>query len=192
MNDEFNAWFQQFIYKLGKRFNSISMGLNWYLGHNGKIIIETGTSRLIGNWEGDGCFTVIAGSIAKATNTKLWTCDLLKDHIDAAKFMTREFKDNIEYVEGDSVAFLESVLCPIDFLYLDSMDFVIGGDPNPAQDHCLKEYLAAKENLHSNSIVIIDDCALPQGGKGKKCIEQMHSDGWVSIYSSYQEVLIKS
>lgn len=193
MNDNFNEYFQQYIYKLNRRFNSLSMGLNWYLDHQGKTIVETGTSRIIGNFAGDGCASILFAEIAKLTNTHFWTCDILPAHIDACKFMTVQFKDSCTYIVGDSVKFLEEFNQPISLLYLDSMDFVTTGDPNPAQDHAVKEYLAAKEKLTNESIVIIDDCGgMPFGGKGGKVVPLMESDGWVRIYSDYQIVLIKN
>lgn len=192
MNTKFNESFQQYIYTLGNRFNSIAMAFNWYLDNKGKIIVETGTSRLIGNLTGDGCFTILAAQIATASNTHLWTCDILKDHIDAAKYMTRQDRENVTYVVNDSVEFLKNFDKTIDLLYLDSMDFVIGGNNDKSQDHCLNEYLAARYKLSEKAIVVIDDCGVENGGKGGKAIPQMLQDGWIKIYDSYQVVLVRS
>lgn len=53
--------------------------------------------------------------------------------------------------------------------YLDSFDFDIS-NPLPSQKHHLKEIEAAYDKLTDNSVVMIDDCDLPGGGKGKGVI----------------------
>jgi len=60
--------------------------------------------------------------------------------------------------------FLQNFDRPIDFPYRDSYDFN-PHDPKPSQNHHLKEIVAAYSCLHENSVVLIDDCDLPQGAK---------------------------
>jgi hypothetical protein len=78
---------------------------------------------------------------------------------------------------------------PIDFLYLDSYDYE-WNNPSPSQEHHLREIQAAFPRLHENSVVMIDDCALPQGGKGKLAIEYLKERGWKILLEQYQTILI--
>ena len=156
---------------------------------NAKNIVETGTARRAGNWEGEGQSTVLFGDFAQRYGCKLWTCDVNPAAIEEARQSTAQYAPYIEYVVSDSVAFLRDFREPIDLLYLDSMDFLAAGDPNPPQDHALGEGQAALHALHAQSIVLIDDCAVPHGGKGGKVIPFLLGQGWQVISLHYQVLL---
>ena len=95
----------------------------------------------------------------------------------------------VRFVQSDSVSFLASFNKPIDLLYLDSYDFV-ESDPLPSQQHHLNEIMAAYPFLHENSIVMIDDCDLPHGGKGALAIEYLLMRGWKIYAKHYQVILV--
>ena len=50
---------------------------------------------------------------------------------------------------------------------------------------------AIENKLHQSSIILIDDCNLPGGGKGKKAINYLQSKGWQILISKYQVLLKK-
>lgn len=79
---------------------------------------------------------------------------------------------------------------PIDFLYLDSWDFDFA-DPAPSQQHHLREIIAAYPRLHAQSMVLIDDCNLPHGGKGRLVIQYLAERGWRVLHSEYQTLLVR-
>ena len=94
----------------------------------------------------------------------------------------------------DSLVYLMEFEQKIDFLYLDSYDYSRTDVEiqQKSQEHHLQEFQIVEEKLHSNTIVLIDDCGLPGGGKGKTVIEYMKSKGWVVLLSEYQVLLLHS
>lgn len=176
----------------GLRYSSSLLVLKLLELNKAKILVETGTARNGDtNFHGDGGSTIIYGDWAKQNNAFLWTVDISPTAIANAKAATQEFKDNIHFVCGDSIQFLNNFDHSIDFLYLDSFDFE-SENPKPSQEHHLKEIIAAYPKLHAHSIVMIDDCDLPHGGKGKLVIEFLLEKGWMPIYKGYQTILMKN
>lgn len=99
-----------------------------------------------------------------------------------------KLNSRIHFVCSDSIAFLQNFGKTIDFLYLDSYDFDFN-NPLPSQYHHLYEIQAAYPKLSENSIVMIDDCDLPHGGKGKFAIEFLTERGWKILENRYQVIL---
>jgi hypothetical protein len=161
------------------------------VARNASAVVETGTARVPDNWAGDGQSTLVLGAWCQRYKGRLWTCDIAPQAITASRGISRPFKESIEYRVGDSVAFLKGFDRRIDVLYLDSFDFPTTGeiDPNPPQDHCLKEAQAALAHLHNQSIIILDDCGLPFGGKGGKAIPFLMGEGWQVVGLGYQIVM---
>jgi len=92
---------------------------------------------------------------------------------------------------SDSAAFLKNFDKTIDFLYLDSWDYS-ETDPMPAQIHCLNEIKGAYDKLSPNSIVMIDDCNIPGGGKGKLAIQWLLERGWRLHINRHHVILLKN
>jgi hypothetical protein len=59
------------------------------------------------------------------------------------------------------------------------------------QLHHLEEFKAIENRLHKKSIVLIDDCDLPNGGKGKMVVEYMLSKDWIILMKAYQILLAR-
>jgi hypothetical protein len=78
----------------------------------------------------------------------------------------------------------------IDLLYLDSYDYD-ENNPGPPQEHNLNEVIAAYDKLTDNSIVMIDDCNIPGGGKGKLAIQYLQDRGWRLYTNKHQVILLK-
>ncbi len=94
---------------------------------------------------------------------------------------------------NDSLEFLKEFNKPVDYLYLDSYDYSKKdkGIQIRSQEHHLKEFQTIENQLHDNSVVLIDDCRLPGGGKGKKVVEYMIKRDWVILLDKYQILLVK-
>jgi hypothetical protein len=105
--------------------------------------------------------------------------------------MVQPYMDHITFVESDSVQFLKEFDKEIDFLYLDSFDYE-KENPLPSQEHHLKEIQVVYNKLKPESIVMIDDCDLPGGGKGRLAIDFLTARGWKVVFKSYQVILIRS
>ncbi|CAG9314441.1 unnamed protein product [Blepharisma stoltei] len=174
------------------RYITITLAMKLMIDRNVVNIVETGTSRDgEANCLGDGCSTVIFGHFGYLTNRFLWSVDISQENVDHAIQGIQMFGENSKVITSDSIAFLESYPFPIDFLYLDSYDFD-ANNPNPSQEHHLKEIKASYKNLHQNTIVMIDDCRLPHGGKCKLVTEFLLSNGWKLIVNEYQQIFVHS
>ena len=186
---DFHAWFTgNFRPLLGARYSTTYQALLLAVARNAKTIVETGTTRALGDWGTDGKSTIVLAAFAERYGCKLWTCDVDQAAIAMAREATAQFASRVEYVVSDSVAFLRDFKQPIDFLYLDSMDFD-DQHPDPSQDHALGEAQAAVHALHVQSIVLVDDCNLLHGGKGGKVIPFLLGQGWHVIGLNYQALM---
>jgi len=156
---------------------------------NVKTIVETGTAR--GGhmaFSGDGGFTIITGYWCSLNGAKLYSVDINPTALKNARTMILDYEEAIDLIEDDSVHFLKNFNKKIDFLYLDSLDFE-KDNPEPSQRHHLAEIEAAYDKLKPNSVVMIDDCDLPHGGKGKLVIDYLVKRGWEIVAQSYQVIL---
>ncbi len=97
----------------------------------------------------------------------MFSVDISESHIAIAEKASTPatFLENLHFILQDSVEFLGNFEGAIDFLYLDSYDYD-EKNPGPPQQHCLNEIVAASCKLHDGSVVMIDDCNIPGGGKG--------------------------
>ncbi len=174
-----------------KRYNSVQCALRLLKQKNAKILVETGTARdgdTNFNW--DGGSTIIFGNWAMDFSAILYSVDNDLDAVEQARNATLKYATNVQIVHSDSLAFIEEFNQPIDFLYLDSYDYDVK-NPEPSKQHHLKEMMLAYPKLHDNSIVMIDDCDLPGGGKGEYIIQFLTERGWKIAYDGYQVVLVK-
>lgn len=156
-------------------------------------IVETGTERwqdVQRCFDGDGGSTIIFAHWATENDAKIYSIDINKTHLDYCYNNTQGYINHLDLVLSDSVAFLEDFPQPIDFLYLDSYDYDVN-DPKPAQEHCLREILAAENKLTPSSIIMIDDCNVPRGGKGYLAIQYLLSRGWVLHKNAHQVILLR-
>ena len=172
------------------RYITNVMALQLMAERNVKTIVETGTSRILSNFEGDGCFTVIFGCYAKAIDAHLTSVDISQQNCDIARAQTESWKDHVDIVHSDSLPFLENWKHgPIDFLYLDSYDYE-SHNPDPSQQHHLREIQAVYDKLHSQTVVMIDDCRLIGGGKCLLVRKFLLERGWKAILLDYQEIYV--
>lgn len=178
--------------EIDKRYHTFLFALKLMEERNVRLIVETGTARFgKKGCIGDGCSTLIFSQWASQNNAFLYTVDINKECLLNAERDLGPWTRYISFVHSDSVRFFNTFNQPIDFLYLDSYDFDIN-NPNPSQQHHLKEIIAAYPWLKHDSIVMIDDCDLPYGGKGKLAIDYLLKRNWKIVASGYQVILVRN
>jgi hypothetical protein len=157
-----------------------------------KVIVETGTARNgASNCAGDGCSTVIFADWATRNGARVFSVDINADSLREAKKGLGRAAGCVNFIHSDSIPFLQTFGKPIDLLYLDSYDFD-SNNPEPSQMHHLREIEAAYPFLTDRTIVMVDDCGLPYGGKGLLVLQYLQARGWTIVKSGYQVVLVKS
>ncbi|MBA3721545.1 MAG: class I SAM-dependent methyltransferase [Parachlamydiaceae bacterium] len=178
------------IPKKNHRYNTMKKALELMSERNAKIIVETGTARYGDKFfDSDGGSTIIFGDWAEKNGSIFYSVDISPTNIETARTVVGIYK-NTTLVCEDSIQFLSNFNQQIDFLYLDSYDFDIL-DPKPSQNHHLKEIIAAYPRLTSKSVVMVDDCRLPRGGKGASIIPFLLKRGWKILVNEYQVILVK-
>lgn len=175
----------------GLRYKTLEAAIRLADQRNVKTILETGTAR--GGtlaFSGDGGFTIIFGFWSSLNNAQLYSVDISEHSINGAKTVVSQYEPYVTLVQDDSVNFIKNFNEIIDFLYLDSFDFD-SNNPYPSQKHHLDEIIAAYDKLAPNAIIMIDDCGLPHGGKGKLVIEYLQSRGWYVYMQDYQVIMLR-
>jgi predicted O-methyltransferase YrrM len=185
------GWFDHYRPKLAERYETFKVALNLLLQFGGKHIVETGTMRAPGNWYFEGCSTYLFGEFADRYGLHLWTCDVDERTIENARAWTMAFDQRITYVCRDSVEFLSRFADTIDLLYLDSMDCPPEGDATAAQEHNLRELIAALPHLSRRAIVLLDDNAFPNGGKTRRAKAHLLEAGWLCLLDSRQSLWLR-
>ena len=183
-------------YNFGKRQKTFRRAIELLDERSATCLIETGVARYgLRNSKSDGASTAVFGLWSKINNASLYSVDISPESIAGAREAVEELGllEQVKLVTGDSVQFLENFADPVDFLYLDSYDYDKRDESiqMASQEHHLKEFKAIEEQLGPNTVVLIDDCDLPGGGKGKTVIEYMTRKGWQVDTSAYQILLTK-
>ena len=183
-------------YNFKKRRSTFRRALRLMSKTNAKTLIETGTARHgLDGVKSNGAATIVFGTWAKKHNAKLHSVDISEQSIQNSynEVKSQRLETAVELCLSDSITFLEQFNNKVDFLYLDSYDY--SSDPvvqEKSQDHHLKEFQAIEYRLHKNTIVLVDDCKLPGGGKGKKLIAYMLDRNWCIDMDKYQVLLLRN
>jgi SAM-dependent methyltransferase len=192
LGQNLNASLNQYLHPSDKRYASFELAKKLIKDRELTLWVETGTARNgATNCVGDGCSTIIYSDFLKEMKGKLYSVDIDPKAIALASKALKNSREHIYFNVGDSIQFLNSFEDRIDFLYLDSYDFDFN-NPHPSQYHHLKEIEAAYDKLHDQSVVMIDDCDLPHGGKGTLAIKYLLDRGWSIVYKGYQVILVKN
>lgn len=181
-------------YNFHKRRDTILTTLSLLEQRDARTLVETGVMRNgLRKTKGDGASTVVYGLWAKQHQAILHSVDIDPLAIETARkeLEILELDSVVHLTISDSVAFLVAFSESVDFLYLDSYDYDKKdiAVQQASQLHHLNEFKSIESRLHMKSLVLIDDCNLPGGGKGKLVIEYMKSKGWVIISENYQVLL---
>ena len=185
-----------FKYNFRRRRDSFKKTLELLNQRQAKVLVETGTSRKgLENTRGDGAATIVFGKWAKENNAHLYSVDISEDSVEGSQNAVKEqqLNTNVTVFHQDALVFLKTFDKTIDFLYLDSYDYSRTDleIQKKSQEHHLKEFQLAEDKLHKESIVLIDDCGLPGGGKGKLVVDYMLKKNWQVIINAYQILLVK-
>jgi len=160
------------------------------------LIVETGSMRAIGNWEGDGQSTLLWKEFSAFHPCEIHSIDL---DPGAAEVVREACGDAVHAHTGDSVAYLHKMAQmdsppQIDLLYLDSFDFE-PSNPFPSAMHHVKELMSVGACLRKGSIVAIDDnfirmddCGGHPTGKGYLAREWFRDLDIPCVYPGYQLV----
>ena len=188
--------FMPFKYNFRRRRITFAKTLQLLKERKAKIIIETGTSRKgLKATKGDGAATIVFGKWAKENNAVMHSVDIDLDSVNGSqeKVKLQNLDGVVSVYHSDSLEFLKNFKQPVDFLYLDSYDYLRTDNEiqKKSQEHHLKEFKAIEDKLHNNSIVLIDDCGLPGGGKGKLVVDYMLEKNWKILIDAYQILLVK-
>ena len=188
--------FMSLQYNFGKRRDTIRTTLELLSARKAKVLVETGTARTgLRGAKKDGASTVIFAMWARDNDAILHSVDISEDSINAARseVVSQGLAEFVKWHLKDSLQFLTDFNEPVDFLYLDSYDYDKKDTSvqKASQEHHLAEFKAIESRLHENSFVLIDDCNLPNGGKGKLAIEYMLQRGWKVLMREYQVLLAR-
>ena len=188
--------FMPFRYDFRKRRETFKLSLKLLRQIKATTIVETGTSREgLKGAKSNGAATIVFGKWAKENGAFLHSVDISEESvINAQKEVDRqELQAVIKIHLSDSLEFLRTFDQTVDFLYLDSYDYSHTDVEiqKKSQEHHLLEFQAIEGHLHEKSIVLIDDCDLPNGGKGKSVIAYMLQHGWKILVESYQVLLVR-
>ena len=159
-----------------------------------KILIETGVARQgLRNTKYDGASTIVFGLWARQNQAILHSVDIDPAAVEESRKEVdkNELDKFVNLNISDSVAFLDQFKDQVDFIYLDSYDYPKRDKEvqMASQEHHLKEIKAIEEKLHDKSLILIDDCDKPGGGKGKLVISYLKGLGWKIVYNGYQVLM---
>ncbi|MGB5821647.1 MAG: class I SAM-dependent methyltransferase [Saonia sp.] len=187
--------FMPFQYDFRKRRGTFQKTLELLDRTKARVIIETGTSREgLHGAKSNGAATIVFGKWAKLNNAILHSVDISEKSVAAAQKEVDKQGLNA-YVRihlSDSLLFLKAFKEPVDFLYLDSYDYSNDLEVQlKSQLHHLEEFKIIEDQLHQKTIVLIDDCDLPNGGKGKMVVEYMLQKDWKILIQAYQILLVR-
>ena len=183
-------------YNFGKRRDTLREVLRLLDERGATTLLETGVARMgLEKSKGDGASTIVFGLWAKQNDAHLYSVDIDPEATERAGIAVHDMDlaDHVTLVTSDSVAYLDEFTDAVDFLYLDSYDYhkTDTAIQTASQDHHLKEIKAIEGCLHEDTIILIDDCDMPNGGKGKLVIERLTAKGWKVHMSEYQVILVR-
>ncbi|MEL7269100.1 MAG: class I SAM-dependent methyltransferase [Bacteroidota bacterium] len=187
--------FMPFKYDFRKRRDTFRQTMDLMQRTQAKIIVETGTSREgLKGAKSNGAATLVFGKWAKENGAFVHSVDISEASVaKAQEEVTRQHLDDFVQLHlSDSLVFLENFDSAVDLLYLDSYDYSNDLEvQRKSQEHHLAEFKNIEGKLHDKSIVLIDDCDLPNGGKGKLVIDYMEKNGWKIVTEAYQVLLVR-
>jgi hypothetical protein len=153
------------------------------------IIIETGTTREIGNNAGDGNATLMFEEYVKEKGGHVYTididpeaCKIVSEHTDP-KYTT--------VLCGDSLEVLPTLEVTPHLLYLDSydlnVDLAIGGRDQASAQHHRMELQKMIPKITSETLVVVDDSPeIWNYGKGAIVREYYQSKNIEPLFEYYQ------
>lgn len=205
---------------LGKRAETMRFALGQL--PESPTIVETGCARAADNWQGDGLSTVVFAEWVDAHGGNLWSVDIDPVNVEQARKLTKgtlttvhlgdsvpflaNFEQPIDLLYLDSLDYPDGALRDLyggrddihrAMVLLDAMgeDEIVARHGTlilPSQEHCARELDAAMPWLDDRSVVVIDDAALPGGGKARLARKVLEREGWRCALDAYQTVWVRA
>lgn len=155
-------------------------------------IVETGTLRKLGSWEGDGQSTIIWDWLRTEVRNVREVISIDKD--PGALMLASKQTPFVRFICGDSVEELQKLNESLEdcrLLYLDSFDHKTWQDDS-SEFHHISELIAAYAKLPSGAMIMVDDCIEEDHGKHtmiKRFFEKKL--GLTAYLNGYQKAWIK-
>jgi len=191
-----SEWIEQYR-GLDGRFETMKKALELLHEREGKVIIETGTTRMKDDW-GAGMSTFVFGSYCKEFGGHITTVDISFQNMSVCREVTKDFTNEITYIISDSLLFLTLFQETIDLLYLDSVDCPIEIltekdqiDLMFAQNHQLNEAKIALPKVSEKGLILLDDNQFSFGGKTALTKVYLKEQGWKELLGSQQSLWSK-
>lgn len=156
----------------------------------GRCIVEIGSIRDKNSVLSDGHSTFMWAENAEM----VYTVDIDPQATVMTKALMEEYGyNNVYAITQDGIEYLKNFNHPIDLLYLDGWDAEL---EDTAERH-LEAYLAARKNLHDESIILIDDAnpevlGISHSSKAALVLVEAEKDGFQVGLSLYQVLLAKA
>lgn len=201
---------------LGKRADTMRYALEHAPAE--PTIVETGCARSFTSWDGDGMSSAVFGDWIGEHGGHLWSVDIDPQAVEIARGLvpsglaTFSVGDSVRWLRAldlridllylDSWDYPDNVLrdlyggksdidaaiATLDAMGTDEIVRLHSDVIGPSQEHAASETRAALPLLHPRSIVVIDDAALPGGGKARLARKVLEDAGWRCILDGYQTV----
>ena len=186
-DEQYRRYFRPRLDKRAEGFDVLFQSL-LALGRS-LLIVETGTLRLPGNWEGDGQSTFMFDALVRESGGALFSIDVTNESIDSAR---KVCSSATQLIANDSVSALHAltqiVSKQIDLLYLDSFD-LDAKNPLPSAIHHALELTAVRPLIGPGTVICVDDYAVgSSGGKGMIVDRFLSNIRAKVLYSGYQKV----
>jgi hypothetical protein len=173
---------------LAHRFNTFKQIFKYLDTISNPVIVETGISRSINNYTGDGHSTLLFDEYLHffKMSGSLTTIDI---NPSTCEFTKQILSSKSTVICSDSINALNDLSNDpqfplIDFLYMDSYD-VDWNNPHPSAFHHVKELLAILPKLKRGTLIVVDDHDNGKG-KGKYIAEYMSHINKVPYFNEYQ------
>jgi hypothetical protein len=196
----------------------MKIALGWMLQHQGKFIVETGCQRGVDDWGAgcstqvfqdvvnhyDGELLSIDNNlehlgrvrriIGADPRVKLWHEDSAVGLAQVNRPIDLLYLDSWDYpifevtdLYGGRGNYNEAVKI-VNAMTEDEFHSMYGYIVAGCQEHCLRELQAALPFIHKNTMILIDDCRLAGGGKGRVARNWMYSQRWRLVLDDYQSL----
>lgn len=204
--------------KLTPRWETIKIALNLFNQNKGKTIVETGTTRMANDWGAGYSTVVFGdyinsyGGKLVTVDIEKANIEFCKSVTGAFKEIEYVVDDSIGYLKNYigkiDLLYLDSYDYPYGELLnryggkedIDKAIENLKSTPTnelialhrdlliPSQEHQLKELELALPHMEQGGIILLDDCDLPGGGKGRLSKEYLSEIGATCILDAYQSL----
>lgn len=203
------------------RHNTFKVALNLFLQYGGSNIVETGCTSHLDWGSGQstiilaefckkygGTLDTVDLSESNIEKCKKLTsnyAEQIRYHVnDSVKFL-KDFQYKIDLLYLDSYDYPYGELLDVyggkvdinkAISILDNMseDDIVKLHNNiifGSQNHCINELMAALPRTHDKTLILIDDCKLAGGGKGRIAKDWLLKNNYLCLLDQYQSLWIK-